>query len=171
MLKFIAYLLIISCIIIPFIYAGFVFAPWLPTKKKDLKRLMKEMDLQPGQRFYELGAGTGTVIVEVAKSGAHVIGFEIIPLLYFIAWIRLRKYKSTAQMRLKSFLSADLSDADAIYLFGTPEGLKDRLETKLWSECKKGTRIYSYVFQFTVHQPIEISKPSKKDLSLYIYEV
>jgi precorrin-6B methylase 2 len=43
------------------------FAPWVPTKKRDIVRAIKLSGLQSGEVFYDLGCGDGRVVIEAAK--------------------------------------------------------------------------------------------------------
>jgi hypothetical protein len=153
-------------------YAGFVFAPWLPTRKKDLERIKRLADLKPGQTFYDLGCGDGKVVFAMAQQeGVNAIGIEYVFPFYLYCRIKGILNKSQARFRWGNFFSKDLSDADIVYLFGTPKTIGGELEKKLWNECKPGTKIFSYTCEFKNRQPIMIDKPSDQDLSIRVYQV
>ncbi len=74
-------------------YAAFRGAPWVPTWKRDLRRIEKLAQLKKGERFIELGCGTGRVCRYLAKhTEANTFGIE----LSFLQWIvaRLLSYLS-----------------------------------------------------------------------------
>jgi SAM-dependent methyltransferase len=64
-------------------YAAWRGAPWVPTWKRDLERIKKLAQLKEGDRFVELGCGTGRVCRYLAKhSSAKTFGVE----LSFLQW-------------------------------------------------------------------------------------
>lgn len=163
---------IVLILLIQMVYAGVSFAPWMPTRKRDIQRALKLANLQPGETYYELGSGSGGVLLRAAEyKGVKAIGFEIFFPLYLLTKIRIKLRNSNAQVFQKDLFKADLSDADVVYLFGTPEGLAKKLEKKLWEECKPGTRIISYTMKFAQHDPAVIDKPNQKELSLFVYKI
>ncbi len=71
-----------------------VFMKWLETSPGDydrgirlltlghisaIKREIAEERVQPGDRVLEIGCGTGTLAVSMAKRGAHVVGIDVSP--------------------------------------------------------------------------------------------
>jgi hypothetical protein len=167
-----AVFLIVFILLFQMLYAGLTFAPWLPTRKKDIKRALKIANLKPGDTFLELGAGTGGVLLEAASvKGVNAIGYEIFWLFVLLIKFRIIITGSDAKIYREDFFKADFYQADVIYLFGTPKGLAKKLEQKIWNECKQGTRIISYACEFVDHEPIERNKPTEQDLSFYVYEI
>ena len=78
-------------------YASSRGAPWVPTWKRDLKRIEKLAQLKEGDRFVELGCGTGRVCRHLAKqTKAQTHGVE----LSVLQW---------AYANLASFLSSRAS--------------------------------------------------------------
>ncbi len=60
-------------------------APFVPTQKSVIRKALKLAHLKPGETLYDLGAGTGRVLVIGAKEfNAKVVGFEFSLLLFFI---------------------------------------------------------------------------------------
>ena len=56
--------------------AGLSAAPWVPTKRREKKALVKSLEIKPGQIIYDLGCGTGTLLFALAKENtkANFIG-------------------------------------------------------------------------------------------------
>ena len=170
----ILFLYILGLIILGSIAWGALsIAPWLPTKKKDLTRILDLAELKPGDIFYELGCGDGGVASYVAKnSEAKVIGLEIALPLYFMAKLRqIFLGRDNLKIKLKSIFSENLSQAKVIYVFGTPDSLIKKLKDKFKRELKPGTKIMSYSFFIKGWEPIKVSKPKDKDLAIYIYDI
>lgn len=115
-------LLIFLILLIPTAYAGIIGAPIAITSKSRIREIIRLAEIKPDDKFYELGSGTGRVMVVVAKhSKAEVVGFELSPIFYFITLInlkvnRIKKYK----LFLKNFQNADLEEADIIFCFLIP---------------------------------------------------
>jgi len=167
--------LIIWLIFLVFIFslafAGWSFAPWVPAFKKDLPRIAKLAKLKPGQKFYELGSGTGSVSFYINKTtGTDVVGLEISLPMYLISKVKQLFYKNPKlKIRFKNLYKQDLSDADVVYFFGIPRTLKDKLRLKLENDLKPGAKVISYAFLIEDWQPEIIDKPGAKDVSIYLY--
>ncbi len=148
-------------------------APWLPARKKDLKRIFKLADLKPNEIFYDLGCGDGKIVIYAAKHyNAQAIGIELALPLYFICKIKqLFNYKKSIKFKFKSLFKENLQHADVIYVFGMKGKLKNKLKQKLEKELKKGARIISYSFPIDGWTPEIIDKPSEKDLAIYLYKL
>ncbi len=156
-------LLIISA---AFVLGGLSLAPWVPMRRRDIKRVLKLANLKAGQVFYELGCGDGRLIRKIPQN-IEVVGLEINPLLWLYAKIRSPK----KNIKLKNLYKEDLSRANVIFLFGIPDTLNNKLEEKLAKELKPGTKIISYAFLFKNWEPVTKDKPSEKEVSIYLYEI
>ncbi len=151
--------------------AGLSFAPWVPTFKRDLKRIADLADLQPGQKFYELGSGTGKVLFYINKmTGAETIGFEIGLPFYLISRVK-QVFIGNQKVKIKyrNFFKQGLSDADVVYFFGIPKTIKDKLRQKLEKELKPETKVISYAFAIEDWQPVKVDKPGERDIAIYLY--
>lgn len=126
-----------------------VFASYFPTRKKHLNFVAQVADLKPGEKFYELGCGDGRVARAVAKAypKAHVVGLEMAGPLWLWAWVKGKLSASpNLQIKWKNVFWKNLSNADAVYVFGMKDSLNDKLKKKFLAELKPGARIISYVF-------------------------
>jgi len=126
-----------------------VFAPYFPTRKGHLELIKKVADLKPGQKLYELGCGDARVSIALAKTypEAQIVGLELAGPLFVWSWVRAKLSGcKNLQIQWKNIFWQNLSDADAVYVFGMTESLNQKLKTKFLAELKPGTRIISYVF-------------------------
>ena len=164
-------ILILIILLFPFMLASLSLAPWVPTRKKDLERILKLADLQPGETFYDLGCGNGRAVFYIGKhTKANAIGIEIAYPLYIYCQIKQLFHKNkNIEFKLKNLFKIDLSQADVIYIFGMEDKLKGKLKNKLEQELKKGTRILTYAFEIQGWQAKKINKPTKEDISIYLY--
>jgi hypothetical protein len=168
-------LILFIFILLPLGYAGYVFAPWVPTRKKDAERiieLVKKYHHTNDGILYELGSGTGFISRQLAKSlNKKVVGIELVFPLFFYSFLLNFFSKTRAVFLWKDFFREDISNACLIYLFGTPKPLAGKLKEKFEKECKDGVIIISYVFEIPGWEPEYVSKPTEKDLSIYVYKM
>jgi SAM-dependent methyltransferase len=163
-LLFITFLFLLSLA-----WSGKSFAPWVPTKKKDVKRIMTLAGLAPGEVWIELGCGDGRTTLAAAKTGARASGIEMAVPMYLIA--KLRALQTTANIYFGNLYNFDLTKADVIYFFGMPDAITRKLKIKLEAELKPGTRVISYAFPIKGWGPTKTDKPTKNDIDIYLYQL
>ena len=165
------FFLIFFVLLIPTIYAAVIGAPPAPTHKSRIKQIIKIAKIQPSDKFYELGSGTGRVMIEVArKTGAEVIGFELSPIFYFITLFNLKLHGiKRFKLFFGNFLRADFKKADVVFCFLMPNTM-DRLRKKFKQELRPGTRIISYIFEIKNWIPYAVIKDNKKP-PVYFYKI
>jgi tRNA A58 N-methylase Trm61 len=152
-------------------YAGFRAAPWLPTRSRDLERILALAEIRPGSTVYEFGAGDGRLLKLFAKTQAgHVEGYEISLIPFIIGFLRTVKLRPRVHMRYRDFLKVSATPASTIFCFLTPPAMQ-KLQAKFSAECKPGTRIISYAFPIPQWVPKQVSKPNAKDMSIYSYQL
>lgn len=163
-------LLALFIILVTYVAGGLSAAPWVPTRKKDVWRLIRLAKIQPGDKVCDLGCGDGRVLEAAARAGAQTTGFEISLFPYFLARLRARR-APPGQMRVlyKNFWSVNLRDADVVYVFLMTK-IFAKLKTKLITELRPGTRVVSYVFQIPEWNPVATDK-IKNRVSVYLYVV
>lgn len=155
--------------IITTIYAGIIAAPFVATPKKIIIQALKIVSLKPGEKFYDLGAGNGTVLVIAEKQfGAHSTGFELSLHHYFFSLLNiwLHNCKNT-HIFWKNFYFENLSDADVIFCWLTPKAFP-KLKDKFNNELRIGTRIIAYSSPLLFWEPDEIIQIPKKG-KLFFY--
>ena len=150
-------------------YAAASGAPWVPTKKGDVERLTKLLDLKAGEKFVELGCGNGRVCRAVAKHqpDADITGVELSILQYLIA--QAQGLGTSVRFKFQNVFKHDLSEYDAVYLFLMPETY-EKIQPKLESELKSGSRVVSYVWPIPGWEP-ELVDRQEGALDLYLYKI
>jgi SAM-dependent methyltransferase len=169
-------LLIIIIIVVVFLssfaFAGLSLIIWLPTKSKDLNRILNLAQLKPEELFYDLGCGDGKVVMYLGKrTQAKVIGLELAWPLYLACKTKqLLAQQKNINFKLQNLFTTNLAKADVIYIFGIPEKLKDRLRPKFEQELQPGSRVISYAFKIAGWQPTLINRPIPTDVPIYFYQ-
>lgn len=147
-----------------------LFAPWVPSRFCDLERIAVLLDLSKDDKFVELGSGDGRLIAHLSRVGSgHLLGIEINPLLYL--WASIKAVKNKAKFKCKSLFMENLTEADAVFFFGINNRSMYKLKRKLLDELKPGSRIVSYAFPIPGLAPASVSRPTDRDLPIYLYVV
>jgi len=159
----IAFWIVLFVIIFMFGFVILYGAPYVPTLRRQQKTALKLLGAKPGQVFYDLGCGDGRLLRAAAQSGLRAIGYEINPILAFIAWVRTRRYKGQVKVVWGNFWNANISDADAVFVFLIERHMK-RLDKYLAGQFnKRPVRVVSYAFK------LPGKKPVKEVNALYLY--
>lgn len=117
-------------------YGETPFTTWL--------KLIPLMQLRPGERFAELGCGTGILSLYLSfQTGVNVTGVDTIEKFISNANQLAGQFQLTAEFRALSVLDLDLSAFDVLYCVATcfSESTRAALGEKLSRECRSGTRI------------------------------
>ncbi len=164
-----------SVVFLSFLFVSlFLDAPFIPTRKAVLETIDKALAINDKSVLYELGCGDGRVLEYCLAnhSGAHGVGVEINFLPYILAKWRLRN--SNGNVVFKNILTVNLQEATHIYLYLFPL-IVEKVKKKIYTECKKGTRIVSCDFPFKDIEPdevIEIKNSHRKlGKKLYVYTI
>lgn len=151
--------------------AAFTGAPFMPTPKSVIRKALKEAELKPNEKMYDLGSGTGKALIIAAKEfEAEAIGFEYArPLFYFSKINLFVNGIKKGNVYRKDFYQEDFSDADVIFTFLTPKAFKN-LENKFKRELKPRTRIITYSSPLSFWKPHKIIPlEDKENVSLFLY--
>lgn len=167
------YLLAFLFLIVPTIVALISGAPFVPTPMRAVKKMLKTADIKKGQTVIDIGCGDGRFCHMANKQyGADAIGFELSPIVYFIAKVCQPFWRSKAKIRYGDFRNHDLSKADHIVAYMLPETL-EKFIPKFERELKKGAKVTSYAFHIGNWVP-SYTRPSDKTngiSKIWVYEI
>lgn len=128
---------------------GFVLffgAPYFPSLKPHVKASLDLLELKQGDVVYDLGCGDGRFLKAAAKKGMIAVGYELNPFMFLYSWATTRRYKKYVKVRFGNFWQADISKADAVFVFLLDKYMP-RLDEKLKKEGRKGLKLASHTFK------------------------
>lgn len=146
-LLLILFLLFMIIYTIALFYSSYMGAPFVPTRQKELKFILKEAGLKKDKVFLELGCGDGRV-VRTAANQYKVIGYgiDINPFIIIFAKFLANIQKINCIFLVKNLFEFNYSRADYIYLFLMPNMLK-KLVPIFKRDLKKNTIVISHGFK------------------------
>lgn len=138
---------------------------FVPSKDDKINTMFKLAKLKKSDRIIDLGSGDGKILLALAENGFAAEGVEINPLLARKSRkkIRARGFSRQLKVHRKSFWDIDLTPYNVVFFYGTTYVMK-KLELKLQSELKSGSRVVSNYFQFPNWQP----KKEENGVRLYV---
>lgn len=149
-------------------------APYVPTRQRDVERMLDLAELRDGETLYDLGAGDGRLMLQAMQRGPSIktVGYEISLPVWLIAWLRIvfGGFRQRAAIHFQDFFHHDLSQANVVVCFLTPEAMK-KLGPKLKAELKPGSRVVSSVFPIKEWTEVTRSKPTPNVVSVYLYRI
>ncbi|HEX5448283.1 MAG TPA: class I SAM-dependent methyltransferase [Candidatus Saccharimonadales bacterium] len=145
---------------------GFVLlfgAPYFPSLRPHVKAALKLLDLKKGQVVYDLGCGDGRFLRSAAKHGLVAVGYELNPFMFAWSWLTTRRYGRRVKVRFGNFWHADLSEADAIFVFLLDKYMP-KLDERIRATAKKHVKLASHTFK------IPGKKPSDEEYGVFLYK-
>lgn len=143
---------IAGAIIIFFGFMAFTGAPYLPTKRNELKRAFGELcPLGANDVVVDIGSGDGVVLREAIRQGAHyAYGVEINPLIAWVSQLASRNYKGRIQVRCANLWKMNFpEETSVVYTFSTHRDI-EKMYKKVAREASRlgrTIRFVSYAFE------------------------
>lgn len=144
-------LLGVVAFIIPPLVQG---APFVPSHKTAVDRILALLHPIAGQTVADLGSGEGRIVIALVQAGAaEAHGYEINPFLVLYSRWKIRRagLKGKAFIHWTSLWRVNYKKYDIVAVFGFPSMMK-RLEEKLHEELLPGARVVSCLFPFPTWQ-------------------
>ena len=141
-----SFIFLIICV--PLAIAAKSMAPWVPTKKKDIERFLTVLELQKWDKFLEIWCWDARVARAVAEKfpSIDVRGIELAFPIYFLARLKNISWPKNLSILLANAFKQDFWKYDAIYVYGMPDKMWEKIVPKFLREAKSWARLYSYVF-------------------------
>lgn len=145
----------------PYLFWGAIY---VPSSDEKVNKMMEFLEISPGQKIADLGAGDGKLVIAAAKAGAEAYGYEISPFLVSLAKKNIKKLglENKAFVYCKNLWRQDLQNFDAVIVYGMTHMMK-KLEKKLKRELKPGAKVVSNYFVLPTW------KPDKAEDNIYLY--
>jgi SAM-dependent methyltransferase len=143
-----------------------------PTREVVADAMLQLARVTPDDVVYDLGSGDGRIVMLAAqKYGARGVGIEIDAHLVAVSRQVAREGQVAHRVTFVEgdLFSADISDATVVMLYLSP-GVNRRLEPKLRTELKPGTRIVSHQFLIGSWPPQETVR-AEDGTNLYLWIV
>ncbi len=141
-------------------------APFVPTPKAVVARMIEMADLKKGDEVIDLGAGDGRLLFAAVESCPliHAYGVEAHGERFAALQSRVRGHKDNDRITLRQgdIRQADLNGCNVVFLY-LLTGSNAELKPKLLAECKPGTRIISHDFGMPDWEPEETVKVECED--------
>lgn len=110
--------LIATCLIILFGAVAFRGAPYVPSHRRTVAAAIDLLPLEQGDLVLDLGSGDGAVLVAAAKHGYRAVGYDLNPILNFIAWLRCWRNHVHVRIHLHDYwLATWPPDTKAVFVF------------------------------------------------------
>ncbi|MEK7500435.1 MAG: class I SAM-dependent methyltransferase [Patescibacteria group bacterium] len=162
--------LIFSVFLIPTAYAGVIGAPWAPTRMASVKKAFDDIEIGEKDTVVDLGAGNGAILAEAAQRGAHAIGYELSPIMWIVARVRILGEK-TARIVYGNFFRVSLPENTTLVFFFLMPKHMDQVGKYLAKQpIGEKTLVLSYAFPFKGVQTLTVYR-EKKCAPLYLYDM
>jgi SAM-dependent methyltransferase len=119
-------------------------SPFVSAEKQTSQKAIKILNLKKGEVFYELGCGSGQVLLEANKYGVEAVGFEISPFYFALSTLRTL-FCPRIKIYCRDIRKVDFSRADAMYCYLLPNFL-EALAPKFKKELSNKARLVSVGF-------------------------
>jgi cyclopropane fatty-acyl-phospholipid synthase-like methyltransferase len=126
-------------------------APYYPTPRTIVEKMLQLAGLKAGEKLYDLGSGDGRIVIMAAqKFHAEAIGVEIDPKMVKQSLDRIRGLglERTAKIVHADLLQQNYSSADVVTVYLLPEAIDSKVQPLLDRQLKKGARVVAHDFEF-----------------------
>jgi hypothetical protein len=145
--------------ILLFMFSVIPGAPFVPSSNEATRKILELVKKSMSVRIAELGSGNGKIVIQLAKAGFVVDGYEINPFL--VLWsnwqIQRLGLGNNAHIHWQNIWTIDLGLFDTVIIYGIP-GIMTRLRDKLETEVRTPTVVISNHFSFPGWESRQVGK-------------
>jgi len=149
--SFILLFIIFTCVILLSIqWPSLTGAPWWPTSRRKVRRMLELANVQADDLIFDLGCGDGRVLIMAARRfKARAVGIEIDPLRFILAQvlITILGLRKRVTVKLGNFFEQDLAEASVVFTY-LLQDTNNKLFEKLDKELRPGTRVVSNNYSY-----------------------
>ena len=138
-------LFIIAAIILLVGFVAFTGAPYVPSRRKDLKQAFTELyALTANDTLVDIGSGDGVVLRMASNYGAKAVGYEIHPVLVVLSRFLTRDDKNIT-VRFKNAWREPLpSEVTVVYAFSDSRDIR-KLAARLQLEANRLGKSFAFI--------------------------
>lgn len=155
--------------LIPTAYAGWIGAPYAPTRIAVVKKAFDQFGVGEGDLLVDLGAGDGKILLAAAATGAQAVGYELSPFLWVVAKLRTWRNKKI-KVRFANFYKKKLPDATVVFSFLMPEKMGNVRKLIRKNVLPRGKFFMTYAFPFKDVVPLRVIQ-APKCAPVYVYDL
>lgn len=146
------------------VYTRAFGAEFVEASEQVRKVALKMLKLNKKDIFYDLGSGTGSLLLEASPKVKQAIGIEIDPIRFLISYLKIKiKKAKNVKIIFGNLFNVPLNDATKIFVFLSKEA-NEKLVQKLRNEIKERATVVSYKW------PIKNLKAIKKNKKYRLYK-
>ena len=167
-------LLAISIIIIvPMVIAFLYGAPWVPTSKYTISKMIKAAKLKKGDVIMDPGCGDGRILFSAMREqdGLKARGYEMFFFVYIFGKLK-SLFMKDVDIFYKDSRKVDMSDINTLFCYMLPATLK-KLGVIWKKKMSSDAQVISYAFEIAgwkIFKKIE-RVPEKNQAPIYVYRL
>lgn len=147
-------------------------APFEPSKKYVVNRMIRAAKLNDGELVYDIGCGDGKILVQLAKkTNTRIIGLELHEGRYKLSKKAVEDFDNVI-VKNKDATLEDYSKADAVLCYLTDFGMKS-IRPILEKQLKPHARVVSHGFKmpkWKIHREITLRNGGWRN-KVYVYKM
>jgi len=158
--------LVAIVVVATFLLSVFLGAPYVPTKKSDLKLAFEKLyKIKSSDLLVDIGSGGGVVLREASRRGAKALGYEINPFLFLVSYFLSRNNKKI-KVKLANYWKTKLpEEVTVIYVFSVD---RDMEKIKTWVQ-NESNRLNKQLNLISLGFDIKSLKEAKQLGVYYLY--
>lgn len=164
----------IVVLLIPTAYAGLIGAPYAPTPRRAITAAFRAVGVGAEDVVVDVGCGDGKALLEAAEQGARAVGFELSPIMWLVALMRVLGHKEArrrARVRYGNFYRQKLPpDTTVVFSFLMPERMGRVRDFLRRQKLPRARWFLSYAFPFKGIEPVRVIRTEKAG-AVYVYDL